>query len=162
MGSRLPLTTQLVESTGGSNTGRNIATVATTTGLGAVIGAAVGEGKGAGIGAAAGAYAGLIGVMLSSGKPTVIGPESTVSFRLAAPATFSTEGSERAFLPVSPGDYRESTQRARYSPPPEPPRYARVYPAPYPYVIAPHITIVRPYRHPVRVYRYGIAGTSRN
>jgi hypothetical protein len=145
----------LVESTGGSNTGRNVATVATTTGLGAAIGAAIGEGKGAGIGAAAGAYAGLMGVMFSSGKPTVITPESIVTFRLAAPAGFSTEGSERAFLPASPGDYREGVQRARYSPPPAPPQnYARAYPTPYPYVIAPHITIVRPHRHVVRVHRH--------
>jgi hypothetical protein len=159
-GQQLPITTQLVESTGGSNTGRNVATVATTTGLGAAIGAAVGEGKGAGIGAAAGAYAGLIGVLLSSGKPAVITPESIVTFRLAAPATFSTEGSERAFLPVSPGDYRAAPQRDRYSPPPPARRpYVRAYPPPYaypyPYVIAPRITIVRPYRPPVRVYRYG-------
>ena len=157
-GQQLPITTQLAESTGGSNTGRNVATVATTTGLGAAIGAAIGEGTGAGIGAAAGAYAGLVGVLLSSGKPAVITPESIVTFRLAAPATFSTQGSERAFLPVSPGDYRNTAQRARYSPPPPPRRYVRAYPPPYaysyPYVVAPRITIVRPYRPPVRVFRH--------
>ena len=56
-GQQLPITTQLIQSTGGSNTGRNVATVATTTGLGAVIGAIIGEGKGAGVGATLGAAA---------------------------------------------------------------------------------------------------------
>jgi hypothetical protein len=154
-GQQLPITTQLIDSTGGSNTGRNVATVATTTGLGAAIGGAVGEGRGAGIGAAAGAAAGVIGVLLTPGKPTVIEPESVLTFRLGGPATLYTEGSERAFLPVSPADYRNAPHTGT-SPPPAPPRYARAYPRPYayPYVIAPRITIVRPYRRPVYVYRY--------
>jgi hypothetical protein len=149
-GQQMPITTQLVESSGGSNTGRNVATVATTTGIGAAIGAIAGEGKGAGIGALAGATAGVIGVLLTPGRPTVIPPESTLTFRVAAPVNFSTEGSERAFLPVSPADYRTNQTRARYSPPPEPRPYVRPYPRPYaypyPYFIGPRITIVRPYR----------------
>jgi hypothetical protein len=159
-GQQLPITTQLVESSGGSNTGRNVATVATTTGLGAALGGAIGYGKGAAIGAAAGAYAGLIGVLLTPGKPTVIPPESMLTFRLAAPASFSTQGSERAFLPVGPNDYNASRGRTRYAQPPPAPRpYARAYPCPpvyaypAPYVIAPRVTIVRPYRGPV--YRHG-------
>ena len=157
-GQQLPITTQLIESTGGSNTGRNVATVATTTGLGAAIGAAVGEGKGAGIGAAAGAAAGVIGVLLTPGKPTVIPPESVLTFRLGAPASFTTEGSEQAFLSVTPQDYRTTAARNRYAPPPAPRPYARPYPPPYaypyPYFSGPRITIIRPHRAPVRVYRH--------
>jgi hypothetical protein len=156
-GQQLPITTQLIDATGGSNTGRNVATVATTTGLGAAIGAAIGEGRGAGIGAAAGAAAGLIGVLKTSGKPTVIPPESTLTFRLGAPAYFSTEGSERAFLPVSPQDYGTIQARTRYTPPPAPRDYARAYPRPYayPYFIGPRITIIRPYRAPFRRFGRG-------
>jgi hypothetical protein len=153
-GQQLPVLTQLIDATGGSNTGRNVATVATTTGLGAAIGGAVGRGRGAGIGAAAGAAAGVIGVLLTPGKPTVIEPESILTFRLGAPVTFSTDGSERAFLPVSPADYRATAARARYTPPPTR-GYVRAYPRPSPYVIAPRITIVRPYRYyraPIRIY----------
>lgn len=154
-GQQLPITTQLIDTSSGSSTGRNVATVATTTGLGAAIGGAVGAGRGAGIGAAAGAAAGVIGVLLTPGKPTIIEPESTLTFRLGAPVTFSTQGSERAFLPVSPEDYRTTATRTRNSPPPAPPRYSRAYPRPYPYVIAPRITIIRPYRRSVRIYRRG-------
>jgi hypothetical protein len=156
-GQQLPIPTQLVDATGGSNTGRNVAAVATTTGLGAAIGGAVGAGRGAGIGAATGAAAGLIGVLLTPGKPTIIEPESTVTFRLGAPATFDTQGSERAFLPVSPQDYNANAARTRYSPAPAPPRYERAYPRayPYPYFIGPRITVIRPYRRPVRIYRRG-------
>jgi hypothetical protein len=158
-GQQLPITTQLIESTGGSNTGRNVATVATTTGLGAVIGAAIGEGKGAGIGATLGAAAGVIGVLMTPGKPTVIPPESTLTFRLGAPLSISTERSERAFLPVSPQDYRTAAARTRYSPPPQPRPYVRPYPPPYlypyPYFIGPRVTIIRPYRAPVRRYGHG-------
>jgi len=161
-GQQLPITTQLIDSTGGSNTGRSVATVATTTGLGAAIGAAANGGRGAGIGAAAGAAAGVIGVLLTPGKPTVLIPENVLTFRLGAPATFSTEGSERAFLPVSPGDYRATPTRTRYAAPPAPRRTVRAYPPPYaypyPYYAGPSVTIIRPYRGPyrapVRVYRH--------
>ena len=151
-GQQVPITTQLIQSTGGSNAGRNVATVATTTGVGAVIGAIAGEGEGAGIGAAAGAAAGVIGVLMTSGKPTIIAPESMLTFRLTAPVSISTAGSERAFLPVSPQDYRTTTARVRYSQPPPPRPYVRPYPGPYaypysyPYFVGPRITIVRPYR----------------
>jgi hypothetical protein len=148
-GQQLPVITQLIRSTGGSNTGRNVATVATTTGAGAVIGAIAGEGEGAAIGAAAGAAAGVIGVLMTSGKPTIIDPESQLTFRLTAPVSISTEGSERAFLPVSPQDYRATSARVRYSQPPPRP-YVRPYPVPYaypyPYFYGPRITIIRPYR----------------
>jgi hypothetical protein len=164
-GQQVPIITQLVESTGGSNTGRNVVTVATTTGLGAAIGAAIGEGTGAGIGAATGAAAGVIGVLMTSGKPTVIPPESMLTFHLGAPVNISTQGSERAFLPVSPQDYNAAAARTRYTPPRQPRPYVRPYPYPYPYgypyaygypyFIGPRVTIIRPYRGPFRGFRHG-------
>jgi len=152
-GQQVPVYTQLVQSIGPSNTGRNVATVATTTGLGAAIGGAAKGGTGAGIGAGIGAAAGMIGIFLSSGRPTEIPPESLVTFRLTAPVDISTQGSERAFLPVSPQDYGRTNTRTAYAPPPRPLvrpypypyPYAYAYPAPYPYVIAPRVTIVRPF-----------------
>jgi hypothetical protein len=151
-GQQVPIYTQLVQTVGPSSTGRNVATVATTTGLGTVIGAAADGGRGAGIGAGIGAAAGVIGVLVASGRPSEILPESMMTFRLTAPVNISTEGSERAFLPVSPQDYgRSANTRAAYAAPPRPAvrpyppyPYPYVYAAPYPYVIAPRVTIVRP------------------
>ncbi len=155
-GQQVPVYSQLVQYSGPSNTGRNVAAVGATTGLGAAIGAAADGGRGAGAGAIAGAAAGLIGVLLASGRPADIPPESLLTFRLTAPVDFSTRGSERAFLPVSPQDY--GATGARYAGPPRPaprpvvrayPPYPWPYPYPYvyvyprPYVIGPSITIVR-------------------
>ena len=150
-GQQVPVTTQLVDSVGPSNAGRNVATVATTTILGAVIGGIAGDGTGAAIGAGAGAVAGAIAVSHSPGTPAVMAPESLVTFRLGAPVTFSTERSERAFLPVSPRDYGNGAQAARYSRPGPPRPYVRPYPPysypyaygyPYPYYYGPSIAIV--------------------
>jgi hypothetical protein len=168
-GQLLPINTQLIQYQGGSNAGRNASTVATTTVLGAAIGAIAGGGEGAGIGAGIGAAAGAAGVLLTPGKPTVIAPESTLTFRMTDPANFSTQGSERAFLPVSPQDYGNGATTAR-APRPGPGREVRPYPPypypyPYPYAYAypypyyygygyrPRVRIVRPYRPPIRVFR---------
>ena len=157
-GQQVPVTTQLVDSVGPSNAGRNVATVATTTILGAVIGGIAGDGTGAAIGAGAGAVAGAIAVSHSPGSPAVIAPESLVTFRLGAPVTFSTERSERAFLPVSPQDYGNGATTVRYSRPPAPRPYVRPYPVyPYPYAYpSPYfgVTVIRPFRGPVRDFRY--------
>jgi hypothetical protein len=105
-GQVLPVRTQLLQSSAGTSNGRNAAAVATTTGVGAVIGGAAEGGEGAAVGAVIGATAGIIGVMSTRGKPTVIAPESMLTFRLEEPLRISTEQSQMAFQPVRPSDYR--------------------------------------------------------
>ena len=107
-GQQLPVTTELWNGSAGTSHGSDAAGIATTTGVGTIIGAAADGGRGAGIGAGAGAAAGIALVLLTRGKPTVLGPETPLSFRLKEPLTISTENSRQAFLPVGPNDYNSS------------------------------------------------------
>lgn len=132
-GQQVALQTQLFQTSAGNSQGRNVAAVGTTTGFGAVIGAIAGGGTGAAIGAGVGATAGIIGVMSTPGRPTVIPPETVLSFRLQAPVTISTANSQFAFQPVTQSDYdsHSAQDRPRMARPgPPPPGY---YPYPYPY-----------------------------
>ena len=104
-GQQLPVLTELWQGSAGTSHGSDAAGVATTTGAGTIIGAAADGGAGAGIGAGAGAAAGLAAILLTRGKPTVLGPETLLSFRLKDPVTVSTERSQQAFRPVSRHDY---------------------------------------------------------
>ncbi len=143
-GQQIPLKTVLVN-TATPNAGvggREVAGVATTTGVGAAIGAAAGGGAGAGIGAGVGAFAGIAGVLLTRGRPTVIPPESVLTFRVDAPITINTEQGQLAYQPVGPDDYgsagtvnngQQGMRRPYYyggGPGYPPPPY---YYAPYPY-----------------------------
>ena len=56
-------------------------------------------------GEAASAAAGIIGVLLTRGRPTVIYPESVLTFRLEAPVAFSTDRAPQAFRYVDTQDY---------------------------------------------------------
>ena len=131
----LPVRTQLLQSSAGTSTGRNAAAVATTTGVGAVIGGAAEGGEGAAVGAVIGAAAGIVGVMSTRGKPTVIAPESMLTFRLQEPLRISTEQSQMAFQPVRPSDYR-GDQDAYANPSPRV-RTGPPYPRPYYYYADP-------------------------
>jgi hypothetical protein len=146
-GQQLPLQTQLFQTSAGTSHGRDAAIIGTTTGVGALIGAVAGRGTGAAIGAGVGATAGIIGVLSTPGKPTVIPPETILSFRLQAPVTISTEKSQFAFQPVAQSDYDSRSPQgrprmARPGPPP-PPYYSGPYPYqygygyPYPYAFYP-------------------------
>jgi len=137
-GQQLPLQTQLFQTSAGTSHGRDAAIVGTTTGVGAVIGAIAGRGTGAAIGAGIGATAGIIGVMSTPGRPTVISPETVLSFRLQAPVTISTENSQFAFQPVTQSDYdsRSSQNRPRMARPGPPPPPYYPYPYAYPYAYA--------------------------
>lgn len=104
-GQQLPILTELWKGSAGTSHGADAAGVATTTGVGTIIGAAADGGAGAGIGAGAGAAAGLALVLLTRGKPTALGPEALLSFRLKQPLTISTTRSQQAFLPAGPNDY---------------------------------------------------------
>ncbi|MGE5570391.1 MAG: hypothetical protein ACM3S5_15250 [Rhodospirillales bacterium] len=150
-GRQVPLQTRLVSARGPGSGGMDVATIAGTAGLGALIGGAAEGGLGAGIGAAAGAAAGGIGVLLTRGRPTVLHPESVLTFRTEYPVTISTASAPLAFRYVTPEDYGrayepERSARVRYydyydyvpPPPPRvyvfaPPPYAYIYPPPFPY-----------------------------
>jgi len=137
-GQQLPLQTQLFQTSAGTSHDRDAAVVGTTTVVGAVIGAIAGRGTGAAIGAGVGATAGIIGVMSTPGRPTVISPETVLSFRLQAPVTISTENSQFAFQPVTQSDYDSRSPQSRprmVRPGPPPPPYYP-YPYTYPYAFA--------------------------
>jgi hypothetical protein len=143
-GQHLPVHTQFIERRGGSSTGRDVAVVGTTTGVGAVIGAAADGGFGAGMGAIAGAAAGVAGVLLTPGKPTEVYPEMMLTFRSLDAQSISTVRGEQAFEPVQQTDYEPQMQQ-RLPPPPAPVRppavYYSAYPAPYyysPYYYSPY------------------------
>ena len=157
-GQQMPIQTQLSEATGeGVSSGQQLATVGITSGMGAAIGAAADGGMGAGIGAVAGAAAGMIGVMFQHGKPTVIPPETLLSFRLTAPVTISTVHSQVAFQPASQQDYNMNYDRYRGTAaayPPGPQRIVTPAPfyEPYPYY--------GPYYYPAPYYYGGFYGPS--
>lgn len=106
-GQQIPLRTQLVDRRGDTSIGRDVGAVATTTGVGAAIGAAADGGFGAGMGAIAGAGASIIGVLVTRGRATEVYPEMTLTFRLEAPVSISTERSEQAFQTVGQEDYEQ-------------------------------------------------------
>jgi hypothetical protein len=142
-GQQLPVRTQLVQYAGpGSHPGEDVATIGTVAAIGAVIGAAAKGGVGAGVGAVIGGMAGTIGVMSTRGKPTVVYPESTLTFRTVEPITISTERSNQAFVPVQQNDYETGGQRPTLRVAPRRPYYggyygAYPYPYPYPYFYGP-------------------------
>ncbi len=140
-GQQVPVRTQLVQSSAGTSKLRDAEGIGAATGIGATIGGVAGGGEGAAIGAAVGAAAGVAGVLATRGLPTVIEPETVLTFRLEAPATFSTAQGQQAFLPVVPDDYSNQgalrnpprTYRAEGYPPPQ--RY--YYYSPYYYYYPP-------------------------
>jgi hypothetical protein len=135
-GQQLPVRTQLVQSEGRpTSSGREAATIGTTTVIGAAIGAAAGGGTGLAIGAGAGAVAGAAGVAVTHGKPTIIAPETVLTFRLEEPLAISTDRSQLAFRPVNQSDYdRPDRDQDAYARPEARGGAGPVYgPTPYPY-----------------------------
>jgi hypothetical protein len=142
-GQVLPVNTQLTRSSGGRSgpPGRDVATVGTTTALGAIIGAVAGGGTGAAIGAGVGATAGGAVVLSTRGNPTILYAETPLTFRLDAPLQISTEQSQVAFQPVKQSDYsRAGGDQDLYARPrpnrgagPYGPYGGPAYYAPYPY-----------------------------
>jgi hypothetical protein len=111
-GQLLPIQTQLSQTSAGTDHARDVGVVGTTTGTGAVIGAIAAGGQGAAVGAGIGAIAGL-GVITTQGKPTVIPPETLLTFQLQTAVTISTEKSKFAFRPVTPADYNAEMNSPR-------------------------------------------------
>ena len=167
-GEQLPVTTQLVnslprDSRGGAD--RKVGTVAATTVIGVTIGAIAGGGTGAAVGAGVGASAGIAGVMSTRGGPTVVSPETLLTFHLQSPLDISTQQGQVAFHPASQGDY--GRDQGAYRPVPGR-RYVNGpgYPPPYAYVYGPWAY----YPYPVPLYygyyggfygRYGFGGFRR-
>src|SRR5215469_5261330 len=132
-GQTVPIQSQLQLRSAPTSAGRDVAVVAGATGLGAAVGAAAAYGKGAAIGAAAGAAAGTLGVLLTRGYPTVVEPETLLTFEITAPATIETNDAPDAFRFVQSTDYPPAqipSQPVVVHPAPTPPPY------PYPYYIS--------------------------
>jgi hypothetical protein len=79
--------------------------VATTTAVGATVGAVADWGRGAALGAGAGAAAGIIGVLLTHNHPSVVYPETALTFRIETPVVVNTTRAARAFRYVDPNEY---------------------------------------------------------
>jgi len=146
-GRQLPVQSQLIQTSAGPSKGRDAAAIAGTTGLGAAIGGAVDGGPGAGIGAAAGAVAAVAGVLLTPGRPTVMPPETLLTFRLQEPITVNTQKSQLAFQPVSQQDYAQAAgpPQQQQRPPAAPPFAYPPPPGPYPYPYYPYPYAAGPY-----------------
>ena len=144
-GQLLPIQTQLMQRSAPADHGRDVGIVGSTTGTGAIIGAVAAGGQGAAVGAGIGALAGL-GVISTHGRPTVIPPETLLTFQLQGPVSISTAKSQFAFRPVSQADYSANldTNRGQRNfregdNAPPPPQYA------YPYAYSPYDYPYYPY-----------------
>ena len=144
-GQTVPIQSQLLVREGPTSVERDAAAIAGTTGLGAAIGAAADWGTGAAIGAAAGAAASTIGVLLTRGLPTVVQPETPLTFQVTAPVIIETNNAPQAFRFVNSADYPpEQTQQ---------PQQALAYPAPPPYPY-PYYVYAPPYYPYYSYYGY--------
>ena len=138
-GAQTPIRSQMATRQGGTvPAGAQANTVIGTTVLGTIIGAAMGRGPGAAIGAGAGVTAGAIAVMLTRNRPTVIYPETALTFRIDAPVLVSTVRAPQAFRFVGSEDYNHPMQAELGPRPPVrrpvgPGWGPMAYPYPYPY-----------------------------
>jgi hypothetical protein len=126
-GQSIPIDTELWQGTGGTSHGADAATIATTTGVGAAIGAAANLGTGAAVGAGAGLLAGIGAVLLTRGRPTIIPPETELTFRLTEPVTINTTDNKQAFQLLRQEDFGNGHGGRRPGGP-----YTAGYPPPYP------------------------------
>jgi len=116
-GTQVAAQTQLVARQGGTTpAGVQAGTVAGTTVAGAAVGGAAAWGQGAAIGAGAGAAAGMIGVLLTRNHPTVIYPETALTFQIESPITISTARAPQAFRYVGPEDYAQAGMQTSAGP----------------------------------------------
>lgn len=132
-GNQMPVKAELWKGSAGTSHGADAAAIATTTSVGTIIGAAANGGTGAGVGAGAGALAGIGLVLLTRGKPTVLGPEYPLSFRLKESLTISTANSAQAFQPVGSNDYDSKPSLRRRGGPGYPVAYPPYYASCGPY-----------------------------
>jgi hypothetical protein len=129
-GTQANIQSQMVDRNGQTSVGNDVAAVATTTGVGAAVGAAADWGRGAAIGAGAGAVVGLAGVLLTRGHPTVVYPETLLTFRINTPVNVDLNRAPQAFRYVGPEDYDRPPVQTTVMGRPQPRPYG---PYPYPY-----------------------------
>ena len=113
-GQTVPIQSQLQVRKGPTSKGRDAAAIAATAGVGAAIGAAADGGPGAAIGAAAGAAAGTIGVLFTRGDPTIIAPETLLTFQVTNPVKIETNYAPQAFRFAYFSDYPQLQQASTY------------------------------------------------
>jgi hypothetical protein len=144
-GTQATVQSQLVSWEGGHTPdGAQAGTVVGTTAVGAGIGAAAGGGPGAAIGGGAGLAVGAIAALTTHNRPTVVYPETVMTFRLDTPLVVSTANAPQAFRYVGPNDYnsRQAPMQTRAAGPMAAPApYGSYYgpgAAPYPYGVYPY------------------------
>jgi len=132
-GTQAPIHSQLVAKQGPQTPGSiEAGTIIGTTAVGAAAGGIAARGEGAAIGAGAGAAAGLAAVLLTHNHPTVLYPETALTFNVTTPVTINTANGSQAFRYVGPEDYQANTTRVAPRPTLVRPTY--VYgPGYYPY-----------------------------
>jgi hypothetical protein len=151
-GQQLPVQSQMIDRKGPTSVGRDAGAIAGTTALGAAIGAGADWGRGAAIGAGAGAAAGILGVLLTRGRPTIIYPESVLTFRIQQPVEVATDHAPQAFHYAQNRDYGVGGGAPGYGARPPAPGYgygAPVAPGsyygpayyPYPYYWGPGLSV---------------------
>ena len=131
-GNQVNVQSTLVTSSGPGWSAPDTAAVAGTGAFGAAIGAIAGGGTGAAIGAGAGAFAALAGLLLTKGHPTILTPETILTFRITNEVVVNTDRSPQSFRPPDRVQYSQDSQQ----PPPQdrrgPPPAGYGYPAPAP------------------------------
>jgi hypothetical protein len=139
-GRQIQVKTQLIDRKGNTSHGRDAFAIGATTAAGAAIGAGVNGGVGAGVGAAAGLVVSTIGVLLTRGRPTVVYPETPLTFSMQTP--IALDNSQATFHYASQYDYNARVGApmgprpgygSAYGPYGAPPPYYGGYYAPYPY-----------------------------
>jgi len=131
-GDQASVQSQMVTRNGQTSQGRDAAAIGVTTGLGAAIGAGVNGGVGAGVGAGAGLVVGVLGVLLTRGRPTVIYPESLLTFQTTGPVEIATDRAPQAFQPVNAQPNYGGGYGQRYGQGPVTANGPAPYPAPGP------------------------------
>jgi hypothetical protein len=110
-GTQATVNSQLVARRGPTTPGgQEVGTVATTTAVGASVGAVADWGRGAAIGAGTGAAAGIVGVLLTHNHPSVVYPETALTFRIETPVVVNTTRAPQAFRYVDPNDYQRPAE----------------------------------------------------
>src|SRR5262249_26252103 len=148
-GQTVAIQSQLLVRKGPTSKGRDAAAIAGTAGVGAAIGAAADGGTGAAIGAAAGAAAGTIGVLLTRGGPTIIAPETPLTFQVTNPVKIETSYAPQAFRFAYFSEHPQVQAQSQ-----EASAYPAPQPYPYPYVYAPPSYSYYPYHSYYPYYPY--------
>ena len=71
--------------------------------------------------------------MVSRNRPTVVYPETALTFRVETPVAIDTSRAPQAFRYVDPNEYDRPVETHLQRRPPPPPYYGPGYYAPYPY-----------------------------